>query len=79
MPLLGSYGRPNMRKAWRILKGEQPLAVLGGDKVRAFYSLMINPDNSEDVCIDRHAVSLWYGSKLGDNYVKLANTPAKIN
>lgn len=45
----------NVLKAKRILAGEEPLSVLGGRKVRAFYSLILNP-SSEEVCIDRHAL-----------------------
>jgi hypothetical protein len=35
----------NLEKAQRILDGERPLAVLGGDKVRAFYrAIMGDPE-----------------------------------
>lgn len=46
----------NLEKARRILAGENPLNVLGGNKVRSFY-LNIMLDESA-VTIDRHATSI---------------------
>ncbi|PHJ64972.1 hypothetical protein VF04_04100 [Nostoc linckia z7] len=65
-PFIGSYGRANMIKSWRILAGEPSLEALKGNKVRAFFSLLHDPTNSHDVCIDRHALSVWAGEKLGE-------------
>lgn len=46
----------NKAKAIRIFNGENPLNVLGGNKVRAFYNnLMLD---AESVTIDRHATSI---------------------
>jgi len=43
-PVTGVF-RANLAKAERILEGNRPLAVLGGDKVRAFYrAIMGDPD-----------------------------------
>lgn len=43
-PVAGVFGS-NLRKAERIIDGEKPLNVLGGDKVRAFYrAIMGDPD-----------------------------------
>lgn len=63
LPIVGAYGRANVRKAERILKGEAPLDVLQGPKVRAFYSNLSNPSGQE-VCIDRHAKAAALGITL---------------
>jgi hypothetical protein len=56
----GGYGfKLNTRKAWRILDGEKPLAVLGGDKVRSFYRNMMGCTDS--VTVDRWAVRIALG------------------
>lgn len=48
-----TYGAQK-RKALRILDGEDPLDVLGGRKVRAFYQCVLDP-RSHHVVVDRHA------------------------
>ena len=58
LPQLGTYGRRNVIKAARILAGENPLDVLGGNKVRAFYGNILDPKGSLKVTIDRHAKGL---------------------
>lgn len=59
-----------LTRSWRsanmILTGTDPLDVLNGPKVRAFYSLIADP-NSTAVCIDRHAASIAMGKRLTDN------------
>ena len=77
-PKVGSYGRANKVKAWRIADGEQPLDVLGGHKVRAFFTCIDNPE-SREVCIDRHAVSIVEGKPLGDKFSSYTNTEKKYN
>lgn len=57
----------NKQKALRILSGESPLDVLGGLKVRAFYSCVMGDDA---VCIDGHAYAIWLGQ-----YVPTTKTP----
>ena len=57
----------NKEKALRILAGEPPLDVLGGLKVRAFYSCILGDDA---VCVDGHAYAIWIGS-----YVPTTKTP----
>ena len=57
----------NKQKALAILAGAQPLDVLGGLKVRAFYSCILGDDT---VCIDGHAYAIWLGS-----YVPTTKTP----
>jgi len=51
----------NKDKAIRILEGEEPLDVLGGNKVRAFYRCILGED---DVCVDGHAFSIWSGQRV---------------
>lgn len=54
------YG-PNKKKAERIMAGESPEAVLGGKKVTAFYRLIRDGGNPEDVCVDGHALNMALG------------------
>lgn len=69
--------KANTIKAWRILNGEEPLDVLGGNKVRAFYCCMVHYLTTEHVCIDRHAVSIAVGKPLGNQFTKYVNTDVK--
>jgi hypothetical protein len=69
LPSVGSYGWRNIEKAERICKGEAPLDVLGGNKVRAFYVCLLLPESSKSVCIDRHAKCAAIGQYLGDTVV----------
>jgi len=55
---------PNRVKAVRIAKGEDPLVVLGGRKVRAFYRGIVDPADREPIPIDRHLICLAIGDKL---------------
>lgn len=50
----------NVAKANRILAGEDPETVLGGDKVRAFYGVIADP-SSDAVVVDRHAFDIAVG------------------
>lgn len=50
----------NVAKANRILAGERPEDVLGGDKVRAFYGAIADPA-SDAVVVDRHAFDIAVG------------------
>lgn len=61
IPQVGTYGRKNVAKARKILNGFLPLDVLGGHKVRAFFSLINEPENATDVCVDRHAKAIAVG------------------
>lgn len=63
LPLVGSYGRLNVQKAERIMSGEEPLSVLGGKKVRAFYQTIFDPSDNTTVVVDRHAKSAAIGEK----------------
>lgn len=67
----------NKDKAARILQGEAPLVVLGGDKVRSFYRNLTGDDDA--VTIDRHAIEIagWTGAKHDNrdnnkNYARIA-------
>jgi len=51
----------NCQKATDCRSGHEPLDVLGGNKVRAFYSLILNPNDSYNVVIDRHAFDCALG------------------
>jgi hypothetical protein len=55
----------NNTKALRILSGEHPLAVLGGQKVTSFYHNILNPDAPHEVTIDRHAHDIAIGKPFG--------------
>jgi hypothetical protein len=57
----------NKQKALAILAGDQPLEVLGGLKVRAFYNCILG---DAGVCVDGHAYAIWLGS-----YVPTTKTP----
>lgn len=50
----------SVAKADRILAGERADAVLGGDKVRAFWGVIADP-TSDAVVVDRHAFDIAVG------------------
>jgi hypothetical protein len=58
--------RGNILKAQRILAGEAPLEVLGGNKVRSFFDNIARPRESVAVTIDRHAIDAMLG-EVGDD------------
>ena len=49
---------PNIVKAQRILDGERPFDVLGGNKVRNFCWNIQFPDDHGHVTVDRHALNI---------------------
>ena len=55
VPSVGVYGRANQAKAEAIYHGADPLSVLGGFKVRAFYQNIYTPDQTTEITVDRHA------------------------
>lgn len=57
---VSTFGK-NKAKAIAILNGAEPLDVLGGRKVRAFYECIIGVDS---VCVDGHAYSIWAGQRV---------------
>lgn len=56
----------NVAKAERIYHGEDAFDVLGGNKVRAFYACIIEPEG-ESVCVDRHAFDVAVGRVTDDS------------
>tara|TARA_R110000796_G_C14453762_1_gene423735 strand:+ start:282 stop:878 length:597 start_codon:yes stop_codon:yes gene_type:complete len=54
----------NIDKANRCLAGE--LTKLRGPKVERFALAIVNPLGDTTACIDRHAFSIWMGSKQTD-------------
>jgi hypothetical protein len=61
----GTLGR-SCAVADAILGGTAPLDVLAGPKVRAFYALIADPGRADVVCVDRHAVDVAVGLRLGE-------------
>jgi hypothetical protein len=58
----------NNAKANAIMRGAEPLSVLGGDKVRAFYANIVNA-GGDDVTVDRHSMAVAY-SRVLDDYAR---------
>jgi len=56
----------NCIKAERILYGADPLTVLSGNKVRAFYSTILDPKGFDIPVIDRHAFDIAVGRVTDD-------------
>jgi len=56
----------NVAKAIAIYNGADPLDVLNGDKVRAFYRTIVDPTGDIDPVIDRHAFDIAVGEKTDD-------------
>lgn len=56
----------NVRKAEAIYRGEDALDVLKGDKVRAFYLTIIDPEGDITPVIDRHAFDIAVGMRTND-------------
>lgn len=56
----------NVAKAIAIYNGADPLDVLGGDKVRAFYRTIVDPTGDIDPVIDRHAFDIAVGEVTND-------------
>ena len=61
----------NVNKARRIYNGEDPLDVLKGDKVRAFYRTILDPFGDIEPVIDRHAFDIAVGKRT-DNKTRSA-------
>lgn len=50
----------------QILAGADPLEVLRGPKVRAFFTLIADPSDPQTVCVDRHAIDVAIGWRLDE-------------
>jgi hypothetical protein len=59
----------------RIIDGEDPRQVLGGQKVRSFYLNLRHPDKDGPVTIDRHAVAILFGRNLSDSERRILERP----
>ena len=49
----------NNAKAEKIANGADPLTVLGGEKVRAFYQAILTPNADTTPVVDRHAMAVY--------------------
>lgn len=59
-----AYGL-NKQKALAILRGDNdPLNIVKGQKVTAFYHNTLNPDNSDHLTIDGHMLGCWMGKRI---------------
>lgn len=56
----------NVEKAIAIYNGADPLDVLRGDKVRAFYQTILDPMGDIDPVIDRHAFDIAVGERTDE-------------
>lgn len=56
----------NVAKAIAIYNGADPLDVLKGDKVRAFYRTILDPQGDIDPVIDRHAFDIAVGERTDE-------------
>lgn len=56
----------NLEKAQAIAAGAEPLDVLRGKKVTAFYGCLVAPGLGDDVAVDRHAVDAAVGCRGDD-------------
>jgi hypothetical protein len=63
LPKVSAYGA-NLRKAWRIAKGESPASVLGGPKVNAFYRNICGDYNGVTVDVWAARVAEPYNHKF---------------
>ena len=70
----GFHTGGNVAKADAIAAGADPMAVLGGDKVRNFYQCFLVAAGAADgnpACIDRHAIAIYIGRCQADNESKV--------
>lgn len=68
---------PNKEKAWRMCKGEDVLSVLSGNKVRAFFYNIFEPENENHITVDGHVYWAWFG-KRGRVTGKRRQTPDQL-
>ena len=55
---VSTYGQ-NKRKAWRIVKGEDPLDLIVADKTRNFFQNIYDPTDPVPVTVDGHMINVW--------------------
>ena len=75
--VLSGHTGANLRKAERIMAGEDPLDVLGGLKVRSFYRNILTPDVASTVTIDRHAFDIGLGLRTYSGKDRVGITPKR--
>ena len=68
----------NRVKAAAIMAGADPLQILAGPKVRAFYENILYPGESDLVVVDRHIARLWCGGTDRGQYGCSAPTYLRI-
>jgi len=59
----------NREKAWRILTegvlgSDKINKILNGNKTKAFFECINNPNNHHAVCVDGHARNIFYGTRV---------------
>jgi hypothetical protein len=65
--VLSGHTAANLAKAAKIMSGVDPSEVLPMDaKTGNFYRCILDPDDQEAVCIDRHAHDIAVGRPYGD-------------
>jgi hypothetical protein len=69
----------NVRKAIAIYNGEDALDILGGDKVRAFYLTILDPNAINNPVIDRHAFDIAVGMRTNDKIRGLLNNKGQYD
>jgi hypothetical protein len=60
------YLKNGLKKARAILNGEDPWELLTSQKVRAFFECILYRGQTDIVCVDRHALSIWRGYDVTD-------------
>jgi hypothetical protein len=64
---VSGHTRDNLAKVAKIMAGADPTTVLPMDaKTGNFYRCIVDPDDQEAVCIDRHAHDIAVGTRYGD-------------
>jgi hypothetical protein len=55
-----------VRKVTRIMSGESPESVVSGQKVKSFFTCIVNPDADMPAVIDRHAYDIAVAKRNGN-------------
>jgi hypothetical protein len=63
--------KANNEKAFAIWNGAEPLSVLGGNKVRAFYQQIVSAGEYTEPVIDRHSIAVALNRILSDEERKV--------
>ena len=68
----------NNNKAIDIANGADPLSVLGGEKVTAFYQAILTPHADTKPVVDRHAIAIYYGKPVSERQLSRAFGNRKV-